>query len=147
MKSIDETMQELAAAMAFLEPMQRIEYLIDLSKKAEGLPEDLRTDEHKVYGCASDTWLIVQEEDGHVTIATDSEAAIVKGLLQLLQKCFNGHSKEEIVAVDGQRVLDTIGLGGSLSNRRMNGFASAIEMIQRQLREKIELGQNGQTKP
>lgn len=139
MKSIEDIMQEIAASMAFLEPMQRIEYLIDLSKKAKGLPNELRTDGNKVYGCASETWLAIQEEDHRVTIATDSEAAIVKGLLYLLEQCFNGHSKEEIVSVDGQRVLDTVGLGGSLSNRRMNGFASAIEKVQRQLRERIEL--------
>jgi len=128
-------MNSLAASLNMLEPMERIEYLIDLGKKAKGLPDSRKTDANKVYGCASETWLTIDETDGGVEITTDSDAFIVKGLLQLLERCFNGHTADEILAVEGQRVLDTIGLGGSITNRRMNGFASAIEMIQSRLRK------------
>lgn len=129
MKSIQETMDEIAANMAFLDDMSKIEYLIDISKKARGLPPELRNDRNKVYGCASETWLVVEEKDGKIFITTDSDTAIVKGLLQLLEQCFNGHTKEEILAIDGQTVLNTIGLGGSITNRRINGFASAVEKV------------------
>lgn len=134
--TIEAKMQEISAGLGFLEPMQKIEYLIDISKKAEGLPDEDKTESNKVSGCASATWLIVKEHPDGVIINTDSEAAIVKGLLLLLEKSFNDHTKEEIIAVDGQTVLDTIGLGGSITNRRMNGFASAIEMVQRKLKAK-----------
>jgi len=131
MKTIEETMQELGTDMAMLDDMAKIEYVIDISKNAAGLPPEERNDENKVYGCASETWMTVEERDGKIYIHTDSDTALVKGLLQLLERCFNGHSKEEIIAVDGQKVLDTIGLGGSITNRRMNGFASAIAKVQR----------------
>ena len=130
MQTIEETMQEIRKNLSFLESMQKIEYLIDLSRKAKGLPASLKTDANKVYGCASATWLVLTEGNGKITITTDSDAAIVKGLLQLLEKSFNGCSKDEILAVDGQQVLNTIGFGGSITNRRMNGFASAVEMVQ-----------------
>ena len=130
MQTIEETMQEIRKNLSFLESMQKIEYLIDLSRKAKGLPASLKTDANKVYGCASATWLVLTEGNGKITITTDSDAAIVKGLLQLLEKSFNGCSKDEILAVDGQPVLNTIGFGGSITNRRMNGFASAVEMVQ-----------------
>ncbi len=130
-------MQDISAGLDSLEPMQKIEYLIDISKKAESLPEECKTESNKVSGCASATWLIVKEGQDNVVINTDSEAAIVKGLLLLLEKSFNGHTKEEIIAVNGQTVLDTIGLGGSITNRRMNGFASAIELVQRKLKENL----------
>ncbi len=135
--TIEAKMQEISAGLDFLEPMQKIEYLIDISKKAESLPEKYKTESNKVSGCASATWLIIKEGQNGVVINTDSEAAIVKGLLQLLEKSFNEHTKEEIIAVNGQAVLDTIGLGGSITNRRMNGFASAIEMVQRKLKENL----------
>ncbi len=138
MQSIQDIMQEIGSDMAFLDDMAKIEYLVDISKKAPGLPPELKDEQHKVYGCASETWLNVEEKDGKIFITSDSDTAIVRGLLQLLERCFNGHTKEEITAVDGQQVLNTIGLGGSITNRRMNGFASAIAKIQRIVGEMMQ---------
>ncbi len=138
MATIEEAINNLAANMSLLEPMDRIEYLIDIGKKAEGLPSELKTDGNKVYGCASETWLAVDDTDDKVTIVTDSDAFIVKGMLQLLERCFNGHTRNDIIAVNGQNILNKIGLGGSISNRRMNGFASAIQMVQTRLRKSLE---------
>jgi cysteine desulfuration protein SufE len=58
---------------------------------------------------------------------------IVKGLLFILQRLFNGQRKEDIVSIDGQNILDHIGLTGTISNQRTNGFGAAINKIQHEL--------------
>jgi sulfur transfer protein SufE len=58
---------------------------------------------------------------------------IVKGLLFILQRLFNGHRKEDIVSIDVQNILDHIGLEGTISSQRTNGFGAAINKIQHEL--------------
>ena len=58
---------------------------------------------------------------------------IVKGLLFILQRLFNGQQKEDIMSIDGQNILDHIGLEGTISSQRTNGFGAAINKIQHEL--------------
>jgi len=133
--TIEDKMKELSEVFDFLEGMEKMEYLVDMAKKAQGLPAELRNDQTKVYGCASETWVVVNRENGSVSVKTDSEAQIVRGMLYLLEQSFNGHSADEILAVDEQNVLNKLGLGSSITNRRMNGFASAILKIKEELQK------------
>ncbi len=133
--TIEDKMKELSEVFDFLEGMEKMEYLVDMARKAEGLPPELRNDQTKVYGCASETWVVVSRENGSVSVKTDSEAQIVRGMLYLLEQSFNGHSADEILAVDEQNVLNKLGLGSSITNRRMNGFASAILKIKEELQK------------
>ena len=64
---------------------------------------------------------------------TDSDAMIVKGLLFILQRLFNGHNKKEILSINGDNILKEIGLGDSISSQRTNGFGAAIHKIQNEL--------------
>ena len=58
---------------------------------------------------------------------------IVKGLLSLIERSFNGHTKEEILNINGGLFLESIGLGSAISNQRTNGFSNAIHKIQHEL--------------
>ena len=82
----------------------------------------------------SETWVVVSGNSNSIQISTDSETQIVKGMLYLLGESINGHSRDEILALDEQNVLNKLGLGGSITNRRMNGFASAILKIKDEIR-------------
>ena len=64
---------------------------------------------------------------------TDSDAMIVKGLLFILEKLFNGQNKEDILSINGDNILKDLGLGGSISSQRTNGFGAAIHKIQNEL--------------
>jgi len=93
-----------------------------------------RTDKNKVNGCISQAWIIADKQtDDTYNFQTDSDAMIVKGLLFILQRLFNGQRKEDIVSIDGQNILDHIGLEGTISNQRTNGFGAAINKIQHEL--------------
>lgn len=133
--TIDEKMQEISESLDFLEGLEKIEYVVDMSKKSPGLPADKKNDTTKITGCMSETWVVVNGNSESITIEADSEAQIVKGMLYLLSESVNGHSKDEILGLDEQNVLNKLGLGGSITNRRMNGFASAILKIKEETKK------------
>ena len=132
--TIAEKMEEIAESLEFLEGLDKIEYVVDMSKKSPGLSADQKNESNKITGCMSETWVVVSGNSNSIQISTDSETQIVKGMLYLLGESINGHSRDEILALDEQNVLNKLGLGGSITNRRMNGFASAILKIKDEIR-------------
>jgi len=133
--TIEKKMREISETMEFLEGLEKMEYVIDMAKKSTGLQDYEKTNTSKIYGCMSETWVIVNGSGESISIKTDSEAQIVKGMLYLLGESINGHNKNEILALDEQNVLNKLGLGGSITNRRMNGFASAILKIKEDIQK------------
>ncbi len=118
----------------FNEPQEKYVLLVDLAKKSSGLPHEKQTDKNKVNGCISQAWIIADKQtDDTYNFQTDSDAMIVKGLLFILQRLFNGQQKEDIMSIDGQNILDHIGLEGTISSQRTNGFGAAINKIQHEL--------------
>ena len=71
--------------------------------------------------------------NGMFCLYAESDAMIVKGLLFLIETVFNGHSKEEILTINGNQFLTSVGLDTAISSQRTNGFASAIQKIQAEL--------------
>jgi len=135
MNTIQDTMTLIKDEFSiFNEPQEKYVLLVDLGKKSSGLPPEKRTDKNKVNGCISQAWLIADKQtDDTYNFQTDSDAMIVKGLLFILQRLFNGQRKEDIVSIDGQNILDHIGLEGTISSQRTNGFGAAINKIQHEL--------------
>ena len=130
--TIQDTLQELNKLFSIFEdPKEKFIQLMDMAKESEGLSESERTEENKVYGCTSQAWVLMdKQEDSTFYFRTDSDAMIVKGLLTLLVKIFNGQTASEIRSVDGSVILNSIGLLGAVSNQRTSGFSSAVEKIQ-----------------
>ena len=135
MTTIQDTMTLIKDEFSiFNEPQEKYVLLIDLAKKSSGIPPEKQTDNNKVNGCISQAWIIADKQtDDTYNFQTDSDAMIVKGLLFILQRLFNGQRKEDIVSIDGQNILDHIGLAGTISNQRTNGFGAAINKIQHEL--------------
>jgi cysteine desulfuration protein SufE len=133
--TIEEKMEEIHETMEFLEGLDKMDYVVDMAKKSSGLELEHKNDINKIYGCMSETWVVVSGNESSVQVSADSEAQIVKGLLYMFCECINGHSKEEILELDEQNILNKLGLGGSVTNRRMNGFASAVLKIKEEVRK------------
>ena len=133
--TIDEKMEEISETFDFLEGLEKMEYVVDMAKKSPGLDPIDKNETSKISGCMSETWVAVEGKPESIFIRSDSEAQIVKGMLYLLAQSINGHSKDEILALGEQNVLNKLGLGGSITNRRMNGFASAVLKIKEEVRK------------
>lgn len=130
--SIADTQQQLREDFELLDdPRDRIEYIIDLGKHLPPLDERHKTEANKVRGCQSQVWMVgALQEDGRLRLEADSDAIIVKGLIALLLRLYDGRTAAEILD-NPPDVLEEIGLRNFLTPGRSNGLYSMINRIQR----------------
>ena len=129
--NIEEELSNLQEIFEMFEnPKDKFLQLMDMAKEQKPLHDEDKIEINKIYGCSSQAWVVAKHhEDKTYTFRTDSDALIVKGLLQILEKIFNNQKSKEILSIDSQYILRTIGLEGSVTNQRNNGFSSAVNKI------------------
>ncbi|MHB8678810.1 MAG: SufE family protein [Rudaea sp.] len=107
---------------------ERYQYLIDLGRKLPPLPEELKTEAHKVSGCQSQVWLVPGGDAQRLTFQAISDSAIVSGLIALLLRVYSGRSAQEIIDTP-PRFIEAIGLAQHLSPTRSNGLTAMLARI------------------
>ena len=117
----------------FSDPRDKYIYLVDLAKTSKGLLQDEKIENNRIQGCTSQAWVIKEDKNNELFFKTDSDAMIVKGLLSLIERSFNGHSANEIIEIDGSKFLESVGLDRAISSQRTNGFSNAINIIQKEM--------------
>ena len=110
--------------------LDKYEYLIELGKGLEALPEDKKTENNLIKGCQSRVWLDSELKDDRLYFSADSDAIITKGIISLLVNIYSGSTPEEIVA-DDFSFVEEIGLRENLSPTRAGGLASMIQTIKK----------------
>ncbi len=129
MKSISENQQDIVSEFEFLDDWeQKYEYIIDLGKELEGLPEEKKTDENLIRGCQSKVWMDADFRDGKLFFNADSDGILPKGIVALLVQIYSGHSVEEILNSDF-KFIESIGLQEFLSPSRANGLMAMTKQI------------------
>jgi cysteine desulfuration protein SufE len=127
--NVDELVENFAALGPWEE---RYRYLIDLGRRLPALPDTERTDSNKVRGCMSQVWLAAELEPGppaRLALRGDSDAHIVKGLIALLFRLYEGRTPAEILALDVKAVFERLGLENHITMNRRNGFYAMVERI------------------
>ena len=81
-----------------------------MGKAMEPLPDALKVPATKVDGCASQVWLHPQIEGGRFHFEGDSDAMIVRGLIALLRRLYDGLALPEVLKVDAKAELGRLGL-------------------------------------
>ena len=111
----------------------RYRYIIDLGKNLEPMEENLKSEKNKVKGCASQVWLAYEligtGQYKKIVFKGESDAVIVKGLIAVILKLFNGLRITEAVNIDAMEELTKLGLNEHLSSQRSNGLKAMIERI------------------
>lgn len=110
----------------------RYRCIIELGDELEPLPADLKTEEHRVQGCISNVWLVMQVEPGdppRIRFLADSDSQIVRGLVAILVMLCSGRTAREVLAVDIERVFEQLELRKHLSRSRSNGLHSMIKRL------------------
>lgn len=129
--TLKETENEIIEEFSmFDEWLDKYEYIIELGKSLETLPDSSKTEDRLIKGCQSRVWLDWKKEEGRIFFSADSDAIITKGIISLLIKIYSGRTAEEIAASDFS-VVEKIGLRENLSPTRANGLVSMIETIRR----------------
>ena len=125
------SIDELADNFTALDDWEdRYKYLIDLGNNLPPMEESLKTDAAKVRGCMSQVWLVMGwDGEGRLTLAGDSDAQIVKGLIAVLFALFGGRTAAEASSLDVEETFKRLGLDQHISPNRRNGFFSMVEAV------------------
>lgn len=133
------TLDQIIDDFSYLDDWEdRYRFVIELGKALPDLPDDRKTSENKVMGCASQVWL-VSHTDGNpdnpvMTFEGDSDAHIVRGLVAIVLATYSGKTAADITALDAFEVFSKIGLVENLSAQRANGLRSMVKRIQDEAR-------------
>ena len=129
MKTINELQDEVIEEFSdFDDWMDKYQLLIDLGSEQEPLPEEYKTDQNLIDGCQSRVWLQADYCDGILTFRAESDALIVKGIVDLLVRVLSGHTPQEILDAD-LYFIDRIGLKEHLSPTRSNGLLAMLKQM------------------
>ncbi len=121
--------QEIIDEFSFYDDwMDKYAMIIEYGNQLQPLDEKYKTPDNIIKGCQSRVWLVARKEKGKLYFEADSDAVIVKGLLALVLKVFNGLTPDEIIDTD-LRFLKEIGLTEHLSPTRANGLLAVIKQI------------------
>ena len=115
---------------------ERYQYLIDLGRKLPALPDEWKTEEHRLHGCQSLVWIVVEGDARRLDFHAISDSAIVSGLIYLALRVYSGRSAVEIEATQADYIAD-IGLAKHLSPTRSNGLAALLAFIRDQARRRL----------
>lgn len=127
--TIDNVQQQIIDEFRIYEDwMDKYAYIIEQGNELAPLEEKYKTPDNLIPGCQSRVWLQTDYREGKLHFAAESDAIIVKGLLALVLRVFNGRTYDEILDAD-LRFMKEIGLTEHLSPTRSNGLLSVIKQI------------------
>ncbi|MBP5215837.1 MAG: SufE family protein [Alphaproteobacteria bacterium] len=124
------TVEELVENFSFFENWEeKYQYVIDLGRQLEPLPEELKTEIWKIKGCQSQVWLVPEFKQNSLHFRGDSDAILVKGIIAIVLIIFNDKSAEEIKTIDVSEIFAKLGLEENLTPSRRNGMMSMVAKI------------------
>ena len=127
--TINESQDEIIEEFELFDDWaDKYEYIIDLGKKLKGSPEEQKTEDNIIKGCQSRVWLNARKENESLIFDADSEAIIVKGLVNMLIRVLSGHPPQEIAKAD-LYFMEKIGMSQHLAQTRSNGLASMVKQM------------------
>jgi cysteine desulfuration protein SufE len=106
-------------------------FVIDLGRELSGLDDAHKVDENRIRGCQSQVWLVAgyDQFSNRVTLAIDSDAHIVRGLIAIVLAAYNHHTPEEIADFDIEGLFNDLQLLQHLSQTRGNGLRAMVARI------------------
>ena len=142
MSSAKESISSLEADFNALAVRDRLLLLLEFSDNLPELPA--RYAEHpdlleRVEECQSPVYLFVEVEDNtkvNLFFSAPPEAPTTRGFAGVLHEALDGHSVDEVLAVDGD-FPNRLGLAEAVSPLRLSGMRAILRRIKRQIREKL----------
>ena len=124
-----ERQQEIIDEFAMVgDWMERYQYLVQLGRMMDPLPDTDKTDDNLIRGCQSQVWVAVDDSGDTLKFRGGSDAAIVNGLVALTLRVYSDAPASEIAATE-PTFVEAIGLAEHLSPTRSNGLHSLLQRI------------------
>jgi cysteine desulfuration protein SufE len=142
MSSAKESISALEDDFNALAVRDRLLLLLEFSDNLPELPA--RYAEHpdlleRVEECQSPVYLFVEVEQNskvNLFFSAPPEAPTTRGFAGVLHEALDGHSVEEVLAVD-EDFPNRLGLAEAVSPLRLSGMRAILRRIKRQIREKL----------
>ena len=119
------------------DPLGQFDHLLQYAYALPAMPEADRVDEVLVKGCQSQVWLYVDWVDGKMNIRADSDTLMVRGVISIFKKIFDGRTPQEIVDVPLHFVEETE-LDAIFDPQRKAGVASIAKAVFESARNQME---------
>jgi len=124
-------LEELKETFEFFDDWEdKYRFVIDLGKELPELDEASRVDENLIRGCQSQVWLTYRRnDDGALHFDMDSDAFIVRGLINIVLIALNDKQPRDVLDYDIEGLFTELELIKHLSPTRGNGLRAMIQRI------------------
>ena len=115
----------------------RYAYLVELGETLPPMDDALRTEENRVRACMSKVWVCPTadpSDQGGLVYHGDCDTAVIKGVLALLIGVMSGRTRDDISALDLDRLFGELKLADHLSPNRHVGVYAIVELMKEQAR-------------
>ena len=115
--------------LAMLQGHDRLQYLVDKAKEVEPLPEEVKTEQNRIHGCASKLWIIGgSDNEDKMRYKVDGDAFITKGTAKVVTDLVNGAMRSDVANLTVENFAD-LGIKELLTAQRQNGLGQLIDRI------------------
>ena len=114
--------------ISILDNENKLQYLIDLAKDVDVLDQKFKTDDNKIFGCASNLWVVAEKSDGKIFYKHDADAFITKGTAKLVIDILNGEQISEVSNLNKDD-FKPLGVMELLTAQRQNGLGNLLERL------------------
>tara|TARA_B100000900_G_C20363697_1_gene627406 strand:- start:263 stop:664 length:402 start_codon:yes stop_codon:yes gene_type:complete len=115
--------------ISVLDSNDKLEYLIDLAKDCDGLEEKHKIDKNKIFGCASNLWVVGEKKtNGTINYIFDADAFITKGTTKLVVDLLNNQLISDIASLTKED-FKPLGIMELLTAQRQNGLGNLINRL------------------
>lgn len=126
---IKDLIKQKGEEISILEGTEKLEYLIDLAKEESSIDNKLKKDENRIFGCASNLWVIGQKNlENKMNYQFDADAYITKGTTKLVIDLLNNQKANEISLLNKED-FKPLGIMELLTAQRQNGLGNLIERL------------------
>ena len=112
------------------DPHERLSAIVT-DGSGTGIPDGERSHEALVHGCVSPVWLLKQITDGRLHLRWDAASPLVRGLVGLLCRVYNGTMITDAMTHESQ-LFAALGLDRQLSPTRLHGLRNVEAAIRQQ---------------
>lgn len=115
--------------ISVLAPNDKLEYLIDLAKDCDNLEDKYKIDKNKIFGCASNLWVIGEKKsNGTIEYIFDADAFITKGTTKLVVDLLNNQLISDVANLTKDD-FKPLGIMELLTAQRQNGLGNLINRL------------------
>ena len=114
--------------IAVLEGTDRLQYLIDLAKEAKDLDNQHKVDQNKIFGCASNLWVVGKKSNGKMEYQFDADAFITKGTTKFVIDILNHQPVDEIAKLTKDD-FKPLGIMELLTAQRQSGLSNLLDFV------------------